>query len=174
MKYIATFILLFSLSNISIAQSDSTWKFKRKNNINFELLGSGVLYSINYERLVYQSKYFKSNVATGFSYAPYRFFSNQSDIQFLVNYNQFISFSKNNHADIGIGIKLINDFKQSNPEIITQPIFHVGFRHQKLNRRFFYKILIAGTITKMELMILPSEPFYQPSFFPCIGLGYAF
>jgi hypothetical protein len=170
-KYFSTFILLFFVATV-MAQSDSSWRFKRKNIINFEVLGSAVLYSLNYERLFVQSKYFKSYVSTGISYAPYRFYNNQSDVQFLFNYNQLISFSKNNHFDVGIGLKLLKNYNPN--EIVTQPIFHAGIRFQKPTGKFMLKLLLAGTIERMVLTIIPSKTLYSPNFYPCVGFGYTF
>ncbi|MEY2828328.1 MAG: hypothetical protein RIQ33_186 [Bacteroidota bacterium] len=174
MKKIGILFLFLLISICCNAQSDSTWRFKKKNNITFELLGSGVLYSFNYERLVYQSKHFKSLAEVGFSYAPYRFFFNQSDLQFMFNWNQLYSLSNKSHIDAGAGLKLFQTYNLEKKDFLLPIIFHFGYRYQKPNGNFLFKLLASGGIYKMELYLYPSKPSYIPYLFPSIAVGYCF
>lgn len=166
MKFIATLIIFFLLSNIVIAQSDSTWKFKRKNNVNIEIFGP-TLYSFNYERTLLNFRRFKTGISLGASYFNYDNQTPYSKYSIPASISTLIALDKSDYFEIGAGLLyykkvkdeyhsfLIDDYQKSPKIIASVPYLIVGFRYQNPSRRSIVKIGFNPMITKTELSIMP-------------------
>ena len=139
------FSIIFSLfCSIALCQSDSltteemdpgpvlSQPFNKKNSIQFELLGPGVLYSINYERILINGGKLKTSAQTGFAY--YKGGDWHSFI-FPVSVNQIISFG-NEHLEIGLGATPYNTLSETEANDLDVFLFsRIGIRYQEPDGR---------------------------------------
>ncbi|MEY4875225.1 MAG: hypothetical protein RL708_374 [Bacteroidota bacterium] len=174
MKKIFFCVLLFSFSMLAKAQSDSTWKFKKLNSVNIELLGPAILYSVNYERIILNAKRFKTIGNIGVSYFPYSKLDKGASFQTPIYLAELFSISKKKYVELGVG----NKFMFAKNELYNIPFFRIGIRHQNPDGKFYFKIAIIPTVERGELAIMTPDgkPAYVYSYFPWVGFtfGYAF
>lgn len=114
-----------------------------KNNIYLELGGSGVVYSINYERIILKINRFSLNTRIG--YATLRdFYAIPMTIHILVGKKRNIE--NRSYLDIGSGITFINFCADCMHEKLV--VFIFGYRFQSLNNgvmcRISYNPFIEG------------------------------
>lgn len=120
----------------TIITNESDLKFKYKNNVQLELLGSAGLYSINYERIIFNQNKYKTVGEIGFSFLSMK---DWNGVSFPVSINQLISF-QNHHIELGVGVA---------PNYVSGKYFtgwddiysaRIGYRYQKPNRKFIFRV----------------------------------
>lgn len=158
-------ILLFclgisqSISAQGIHQTPS--RFNSKNSIQFELMGAGYVYSINYERVVLNGSRLKTNAQVGYSYFPY--------LRTLIplSINELISFGKH-HAEIGAGYTY-------SPNGESFYMGRLGYRFQKPDGKWLFRIDYmpwSNEVASSE----QSGVVYKPEWYSWAGVsfGYSF
>lgn len=140
-------LMFYSNANVSIRAP-----FKYLNNIQLDLAGHGALYSLNYERVIFNHSYFKTTIQLGFGMFPS--FDNPSYFS-LYNYtipiliNEIYSFNKH-HIEAGIGIAFyytkpirsrLNEY-----EWIELIALRLGYRYQKPDGKWLYRISFSPLI----------------------------
>ncbi len=165
-------MLLFPLA--SFAQKDTIIE---KNEMNVELLGSGVIYSVNYERLVYKIGNFELKGSLGFHFNPiiakdvydYRSFA------FLVEPK--VVYSINRHSmEIGLGYSYIYLYDNYYEEIfgccsdLSLLIPRLGYRLYSKSQKNYWGISFTPLIG-LDLNEAGDE-YDNGSFIPFAGLKY--
>lgn len=126
MKWWVMLILVFGVgTNKSIAQDSLDSDVKVLNAIYFELLGSGIIYSLNYERI------FKNHftIRGGFSYL-----NSEGGVLsfpryiFPVSSSYLLSTDEDSHLEFGLGVT----FHRGNNMNGLFPVPIIGFREQDL------------------------------------------
>ncbi len=141
-------IIIFVLSNAcySYGQKDSLkTKFIYKNSAQVELGGHGLVYSLNYERILVNGQRFKTTGQVGFAYYPA---SNESDpckycvrnSRIPIVINEIFSFSKH-HIELGVGYVFIRmppgAYSVGSGGYFTG---RLGYRYQKPNGHLIIRI----------------------------------
>ena len=126
-------------------------EFKYKNSINLELFGHGISHSIYYERLLLNRR-FKTSAHIGFS-IPNLY--SYADLNFPLRINGLYELSNNHHLEFGLGVAFIRTEFTNNPfDSFYEPkhyfhgLFNLGWRYQKFNGRYVFKVLISPWINK--------------------------
>lgn len=139
----------------------------KKNTVYFELLGNGGLYSIGYDRVIYQKNDKGLSVSMALTYFP----RNSSDIyEFFPNNSGYISpqinyFKGNKHKlELGLGYTLAMHYID-NPMKVEEPKFlythyicaRVGYRYQNPKNGLFFKagFLLLQVFSKDLFFIAP-------------------
>lgn len=124
----AAFVFIFIfLSFSSMAQEDSSQPSKEvQNSLYLELLGNGIIYSLNYERMIGDP----FSVRLGASY--FDFFGPISTFPLLFNYNN--ALNENLSLQLGLGTTFV--FEDENHVI---PTSYIGLKVFD-NSNKFYKI----------------------------------
>ncbi len=145
---IVLFLSLFSISAMS--QQASKGSFQNKNSFQFELGGHGLIYSLNYERILLNGHKFKTASQIGISYYPPS--AGMRDIWLPICINEIYSFGSH-HIEGGIGYVIIRestrDMEDNLDEWFWSGVFtgRIGYRYQKPDGRL---ILRAGFTPFME------------------------
>jgi hypothetical protein len=158
--------LLFSLfiSNELFCQQASTG-FRSKDYFVMELGGHGALYSLNYERLVFNNSAFKTSLQAGFTYYSIKD-NNYNTIGFPLSINQLFS-KKNHHLEMGVGMLLAIDKFGTQNTFHAFPTAKIGYRYQNSESPFIYKAAFTPVFNFAE---------HQNLFTPwaMVGIGYQF
>lgn len=128
MKKSLILLIVLCTSTFCFAQTDTLKTVKAKNAVFFELLGSGGLYSINYERVSED----KISLRTGISLLPEINLGSAGQIgpgfTIPVSSSNLISTDKDSHIELGIGgTFILSDMKKG---YWISPI--ICFREQNL------------------------------------------
>ncbi len=187
MKKIFFCLLLISFSMLAKAQSDSSWRFKRNNVFTVELGSPSNIYTVNYERLLWNKKRFKTFIEIGAFYFP----EDLPQYCAPINANQLFSITHNCHLEIGLGsvfgnfqnfnfpLKNTDQFYRTNNLSYT-PFSKIGLRYQNNNEKFVGKIgaiLFLNQNSNFETLV-PVEPtayppyFLSPSFYLAVGFSF--
>ncbi|RZK55421.1 MAG: hypothetical protein EOO91_14155 [Pedobacter sp.] len=179
-------LLLLSAVIVQFASAQET----KKNSLYLEIGGNGVLYSVNYDRIIPISTQFKLAPRIGFDYVPRNIknaptYGNWSfPIEANVLYAQ--SRESKNFLEGGLGLSLFNivaNYKYNNDktEIIDTEVktakittFRLGFRHQKPTGGFMYR---AGLLVRLSQDEFSKQRVGDDLFFviwPGASLGYTF
>ena len=135
-------MLLFLLGCVS-AQEVKNSLFKFRNTIHVEAGGHGLLYSVNYERLLINHSSFKTGAQLGISYYPKQ--TGIRDIWIPLVINELFTIS-NHHIEFGLGHVFIREASrdlENNPrEWFWSGTFtgRLGYRYQKPSGRITYRI----------------------------------
>ena len=145
-------ILLFTAAN---AQENSN---VHQNNIYIELLGNGIIWSVNYERMIFSN----SIIKVGLGYIPKMendFISAPQSILIPIDYIHLIDMNDNAKIDIGIGLtfKFGEEEYGDKDEIIPNAI--LGYRYQPNINGFMFRISFSPYISENR-------------FFPWIGISF--
>ena len=150
-------ILLFSLP--LMAQKEAT-PISAKNAVYLELVGSGLLYSLNYDRIFYQKGWFKSAARIGFSALPKKFETetywnaalplellgmygrSEHHLEFGVGYTPYY-YASAKHVIVSKG----DEFDQYRLRSIVP--FRVGYRYQKADGGLVFRI---GFLPALDFM----------------------
>jgi hypothetical protein len=126
-----TFLFVFSIIiQIKAQQSGNNTFHSCKNVVYFELLGNGFLYSINYERIIVNSKNISLNARVGYSRFKFTVFNTLIDGE-LIPVNLNINYGKaNNRIELGAGAT----FSTMNPGEKdeykeTNGVINLGYRY---------------------------------------------
>lgn len=133
-------ILFFTLFVTSCFGQDSTDvdnKFKYYNNVQIEILGSGAVYSVNYERTILNGNRFKTLAQIGIS-----FWGNKSWKGFVIPIavNELISFNRH-HIEVGTGVS--PNFVWRTDQSREWDYFlmgRIGYRYQNPKKKFIFRI----------------------------------
>jgi hypothetical protein len=96
------FMLVFLLSLLSfICNAQERNKIERKNTISLELLGNGIMGSINYDRIILQGDRLKWFGRIGFS----EYHGGGNELNFFAIYETGVLFGNEKHnLDFGLGL----------------------------------------------------------------------
>ena len=196
MNYFVRLIpILFLSFTIVFGQSDDNnsiidTNFKKKNNLQFELLGKGFYYTLGYERNILISNNIKLNTNLGLSIFP-GFTSLEKTNEVLIPMEVNASITKSNNEFLfGLGTTFwkyyVNSIDISNTNLNQQPLnaelvsqiewfAHLSFEYRlhSKSRPIFYKF---GYVP-LFFDLTPNTKFsralnYQTSF--TIGIGWSF
>ncbi len=164
MKYRSA--LLFVLILHQAMSQDTLVKpgiFSDRNSVQLELLGPAGIYSLNYERVLWNRSSWKTTTQIGFSILGTR---DWSGINFPIAITQLKSFT-NHHVEIGIGTIANVVFHKTNIYGYQWERYmyfngRLGYRFQKPEGKFLFR---AGY-----------TPLFYPEFGHWVGLslGYSF
>ncbi len=173
------FVVIVFLCSLSFGQQNdinqhtNSKKFKFKNSIETEIFGHGLLYSIDYERVIFNTDKFKTLGQIGFAYYPKK--TGIIPLWIPLSINQLISLNKH-HIEVGIGQVLINDeMPDGKDKIRFFGGFKIGYRYQNPTGKFLIKMAFTPVIDYGR-EIIGDKTFYSPEFHPLGGLtlGYNF
>jgi len=143
MKTRLLFFLLAAFASSAFAQSAKTQnnKLTRRNSVQLELFGHGMLYSLNYEYVLINRNRLKTTAQVGFSYYPPS--TGYRPIWIPIGINELISFGKH-HIEIGIGQVIITEMGHDiygDARREWEGLFsgRVGYRYQKPNGRLIIR-----------------------------------
>lgn len=136
-KIITTILLTGFLSLASYSQKSDASKFINKNAVYFELLGSGLFYSINYDRILWEKPNLAISARIGTSYIPIP----ESDF-YLLGFPIELIFLKGskNYLEIGLSLLILQSFFDGTSTNSLFAFGRIGYRHQKKNERFIFRI----------------------------------
>lgn len=171
MRLILVVLIISTLTMTALSQKTDTLKtnFVYKNSVQAELFGHGLLYSLNYERVIFNGQKFKTTGQLGFSYYPPK--TGFIDIWIPLVINEIFSFNKH-HIELGLGHVFTNEAVRYFDYSVLERQWggfltaRLGYRYQKHNGRL---IVRAGFTPFFEYRDLID-------FYPSGGLalGYSF
>ena len=170
-KYLSLLFLLTSAA--SFAQ-----EFK-KNAVYLELAGNGIIYSINYDRVIPISNQLKLAPRIGFELLPKRENSDYGKFIVPLEINSLWSKSREsrNHVELGLGmsfvaveIEFLNALSPST-KIAKVTTGRVSFRHQKPSGGFLYRIGLVLPVAQDNYAKIKQ---LKGNFFGGISIGYSF
>ncbi len=135
-------IFLFSalyLNVISCQEQVGLSNFEGKNSVYIEFFGSSVaVYNISYDRIILQKKKSAFTAAMGVQWVPY------SDEPHLLSFTPQINYLIGNKDHFELGIGSVITFTEG---IVAFPL-RIGYRFQKKESGFFFKIALTPTYFK--------------------------
>ena len=162
-------VLLFFFTN-SFSQN----KFVKKNSVSLELAGTGLFYSINYDRLILIDKNIRFSVTTGFWYIPQ--INRVSDFQTFmggtIGFNTI--FGKQTHfGELGFGFSYIN-MRQENGTMYhtTYLPIRIGYRYQKDDGGLFLRASFMPIFENYQHFDVKVLAVITPYF--ALAIGYSF
>jgi hypothetical protein len=188
MKKSIALVALFLASQL-ISQAQTI----KKNSVYVELLGNGIVYSINYDRLITLNKHLKLAPRVGFEYLPQKKTYVPTYGQFHIPIEVNLLWAKRaqskNFVEAGFGLSLFSmadkyDFSSVNgTEATGYPLsyrmariglFRAGFRHQKPEGGLMYRVGIMARISQDDFSDskVSDDLFYR--LWPGLSLGYSF
>ncbi len=118
-------------------------RFSYKNNIQFEVLGQGGLYSFNYERVLLNGTLLKSTLDAGIAFYPPVL--DMPNFLTPITLNEIVSLGKH-HAEIGLGCVLAFDvFNPAEGEADLREFNllytgRIGYRFQKPKGKYLLRL----------------------------------
>lgn len=151
----------------------------KKNSVYLELAGNGIIYSVNYDRIIPLSDQFKIAPRVGIELLPKR--ENSDYGNFIVPIELNALWAKNstckNHLEFGVGINLIGVklqmINEPAPTTKTAKVTtgRLGFRHQKPTGGFMYRIGLVLPVAQDNYAAIKD---LKSNYFGGISLGYTF
>ena len=151
----------------------------RKNTFFIEIMGNAGTYSVNYDRLLYQSKGYKLAGRTGFSFFPKKNYNMQS-----IPFELSILFSGqgNHHVEIGSGLSYIKGLETKDVimgftgsrKFVSESLcvsFRFGYRYQRQKGRLFLK---AGIVPVIGIYEFEKEFSAKSHVWLGCAIGYSF
>lgn len=168
-------LLVFSILSININCQDDT-KFISRNSFHIELGGSGLYYSLNYERNIINRDILKTSVQIGIRYFPGGF----TDITFPFGINEQFSFNMH-HIELGFGMvptrQIFRDPSEQYEIIhsywINPLTGRLGYRYQKPDGKFIWRIGFTPFLGREGKIFNPQGPYKLFAPWGSISLGYA-
>ncbi len=171
-KSIFIVLLLVFLTIVGYCQKTDSLKksFTYKNSVQIELGGHGLVYSLNYERVLLNGQRFKTTGQVGFAYYPPG--AHIIDIWIPVEINEILSFNKH-HIELGFGYVFMNEaIRRENNSVESREweglySGRIGYRYQKPNGRFVLRVSFTPLFGSLD----------APFEFHALGgvaLGYSF
>jgi hypothetical protein len=148
-------------------------KFENKNSVQLDLGGHGMLYSLNYERVIFNRDRFKTAAQVGFSYYPPS--ANFIDLWLPVSINEIISFGKH-HLEVGIGIVPTRSSLRNIPYVSDEWVWstflsaRIGYRYQKPDGKFLFR---AG-FTPLAEFNWHSQTLSADNIHPLAGISFGY
>lgn len=179
-KIILTIFCVFLLLGSTYAQTT------KKNSVYVDLLGNGIVYSINYDRIIKLSNQFKIAPRLGITYWPQNESSRYSGyiIPFEVNALWAKRVESKNFAEAGLGLSLIGmkDYYGYDPvkgnlwrnKFARVTTVRLGFRHQKPTGGFMYRagLLVPIAQDQFSMERVGDDIFLR--IYAGLSLGYTF
>lgn len=153
-------------------QEKTTSTFQNKNSLQLELAGPTVIYSLNYERILYNRDRFKTAAQAGISYYPPS--TGMRDIWIPIGVNEIFSMGVH-HIEAGLGyMAIIEASRDENNEPVEWNWNHMltarlGYRYQKPEGHL---ILRAGFTPVFELGSFPDGDYFHPLGGLSVGYGF--
>jgi len=165
------FILgLFLLSQLVLQAQENSIK---KNTVSLELAGSGLFYSVNYDRLLIIDTKLRLTGNVGVWYLPQiEAFSDFNIIGGVIGFNTLIGKQKH-FAELGINVSYLNmiDFEDNMFHTLYLPI-RLGYRYQKDDGGVFLRASFMPIISIIQdadaEFLYPVTPHFA------LGVGYSF
>lgn len=170
--FIFSFFSSFSQTEI---ETDTVYEYEEMpHSIYLELLGHGVIHSMNYERLIYTDRKWSPSIGAGFSF----FYNTNNGSRPLLNINTQLNynFDKKNRIHFGFGFTAVYEIKRFNrslslSEYIQEQtdwvaVGYLGYKYSIPNRNWFWGVTLS-----------PIFSFGENSFFLPYGglrIGYQF
>ncbi len=107
-----------------------------KNTINFEISGNALVYSLNYDRVLLQTEFYKGTLRIGAGVLPYPSEVKESRnwIFIPIEYNNLFG-PKNHFLELSIGTTYTHSFQGANHWVTGR----IGYRLQGFNTGFFFR-----------------------------------
>lgn len=172
-QMMSRFFLLafFFLSIINLKAQETKIK---KNVVNVELAGSGLLYSFNYDRMLIIDEHMRFTANIGTWYFPH--FESFSDFKYMIGgvagFNTLLGKEKH-FAELGINLSYMRmrDIDDFDYDMIYLPI-RLGYRYQKDEGGLFFRASFMPMISILQdadaEILYPVTPHFG------IGIGYVF
>ena len=166
---IVVLLLNLSLTTFSQRTKIQPLPFDYRNSVQLELGGHGLIYSLNYERILINNPKLKTTVQAGIAYYPPK--ADIIDIWIPVLVNEIISFNEH-HMEIGIGHVFTVESTRNleNPpsdwELHGFLTGRLGYRLQKPGSRFIMRAAFT------PLLSIENETEFHPT--GGLSFGYAF
>jgi hypothetical protein len=155
MKKMLSFLLLCTIIIQLNCQNpnpiiESSKVHNKKNSYYLEIMGNGFLYSINYDRIIYEKEKFKISGRIGFTYMPYwEVFTEVRGPGIPLELN-FLFGKRSNLLELGFGATYFyfTDpyYDQKNYHFLMENL-RLGYRHQKVDGRLLFRIAIVPIST---------------------------
>lgn len=149
------------------SESEPSDSAQMKNFVSAELGGNGLIYTLNYSRIIFPGKNKRLIVRFGFEYVP----SGKFTHFFLFPGELYLQTGRmKHHFEIGAGITYeFREKKYSEDHVYNYIFLRIGYGHQKPGRKFYYRIgftPFTGILTSsLDRLIMP---------FGGVSVGYAF
>jgi len=176
-KYTYLLPFLVFILSIDLHCQDEN-RIQNKNSVQLELGGSGIFYSINYERFIINGKSFSTSGQFGFSYSPLYWY----DLLFPLMINEQYSFI-NHHIELGIGVVAVRELlrdRMDNYTIIDKVWTNmlagrIGYRYQKPDGRFIWRVGFTPLLQRDRPggQYYPGAPFKIFNYWGGISIGYS-
>ncbi|MGK7391119.1 MAG: hypothetical protein ACNS60_12240 [Candidatus Cyclobacteriaceae bacterium M2_1C_046] len=179
-------LLFLAISNIQAQKADEPIL---RNNVYFELGGAAFFYSLNYERLLLNSK--KHNLAPriGFEYINLFGESKREFVGIPIGISYLKHLKKNIHLETGFTFSVIYDnyyplssnnlgqtyySDQRTEEFIIFPSLRLGIRKQPEKKAIFWNTSLQ--FSKVSLYDVEKKRTYEGYYLPfaSFGIGYSF
>jgi hypothetical protein len=138
------YILLFIGFSISGIAQDSIMYHYKKNNAFIELLGSGGLYSLNYERIFIISHTLNMTARIGAEYLPPLKPLDEA-LAFPISTSILIG-RKNDRLEMGISCSYMDQFHDIDNLLLNSLI--IGYRFQPLYKHYIIRLTYLPTYIK--------------------------
>ena len=170
--------IYFILSLLLFALKLCAQDFK-KNAAYIELAGNGIIYSVNYDRVIPLSNQFKLAPRVGIALLPTSKNSDYSNLILPIEINPLWAKNKEskNHFEFGVGLNLVTvkiQFVNDPSETIylaKVTTGRLGFRHQKPTGGFMYRVGLVLPIAEDNNAKIKD---LKRNYFGGISLGYTF
>jgi hypothetical protein len=165
---ITTAIIVLAIQSVFCQEKvNLPFEFQRKNSIQLELFGHGLFYSVNYERILINRENYKTTAQAGFAWYPPA--TDLREFWVPVSLNELVSFNQH-HIEFGLGTVFTNEEMQrltgeNTRDWSTFLTGRVGYRYQKPNGRFIFRIGFT------PLYELDGKEFHPSG---VLALGYSF
>jgi len=161
--------LFMQLLSVFLFGKDSIPKSPNRNSIQFELFGNGILYSINYERILNKKTSYQFCSRLGFTYLP-NTATSQSSLGFTGEFNLLMG-KKNKFLEIGSGFTYWNnteDYYYSTGFYVPR----IGLRYKFPNGKSFIRVGFTPLININTDSRVNVTPKFSP--FGGLAIGYSF
>jgi len=158
-------ILLLRVSTSLFGQSSDSLHINR-NSIQFELLGNGILYSINYERIFIAKPTHQFCYRAGISVIPNTLKLNTNWQLGLINELDLLIGQKKRFIEIGSGFTYWNNSYYNRTDGFYIP--RLGFRYKFANNKSFIRI----GFTPLIYVKIDSRVDLNPKFLPFGGITF--
>lgn len=126
-------IIIYSPLLFAQQKNSAPTKFDNKNSVQLEAGGHGMIYSLNYERILISGDRFKTAAQVGISYYPPSW--GYIELWMPIGINEILSFG-NHHVEAGLGIVPVNPHLHSWKYIIHillgahfyQPVWDIAIK----------------------------------------------
>lgn len=172
MRHIFT-LAIFSMLSLTVFSQKSDLlnsSFVHENSVQAELFGHGLLYSLNYERVILNGQKFKTTAQIGLDYYPPS--SGNIGIWMPVVVNELFSFNKH-HMELGAGYVFTDEAaREFNDRAINRLwsgfyVARLGYRYQKPDGRMIFRIGFTPFLEGLS-----GNYFFHPS--GGLAIGYSF